>query len=169
MLLINSIVGNIFQDPFLRDKFKKLSTEKCERIKISRIELEKNRFRRNTDKGTDVGVALESDKKLHNGDVLLDEIDKFIIVEQMPEKVISINVRGDLNMIKKIMPVVGHIIGNRHRPIQIDDEGIIYFPVMAESEIETFSHLFGNLVNHMDINMQERIFEPEDSLNVHEH
>ncbi|MHB8602149.1 MAG: urease accessory protein UreE [Nitrosotalea sp.] len=169
MILINFIVGNIFQDPFLGDKFKKLSSEKCERIRISRIELEKNRFRRNTDKGTDVGISLESDEKLHNGDVLLDELDKFIVIEQMPEKVISINVRGDLNMVKKIMPVVGHIIGNRHRPIQIDEEGIIYFPVMAESEIETFSHLFGNLVNHMDINIQERIFEPEGSLNVHEH
>lgn len=170
MLTINSIIGNVFQDPLLGDKFKKLSsTEKCEKIRISRIELEKRRFRRNTDKGTDIGIVIESDRKLHNGDVLLDELDRFIIIEQMPEKVISISVKGDLNKVKKIMPVVGHIIGNRHRPIQIDDDGTIYFPVMAESEIETFSHLFGNLVNNMDIGLQERIFEPENEVNVHEH
>ncbi|MGI0094562.1 MAG: urease accessory protein UreE, partial [Nitrosotalea sp.] len=122
-----------------------------------------------TDKGTDVGIVIESDIKLHNGDVLLDELDKFVIIEQMPEKVISISVRGDLNKVKRILPVIGHIIGNRHRPIQIDDDGTIYFPVMADSEMETFSHLFGNLVNHMDINIQERIFEPESGVNVHEH
>ena len=170
MLTINSIIGNIFQDPHLRDKFKKLSsTEKCEKIRISRIELEKNRFRRKTDKGTDVGIVMELERKLHNGDVLLDELDKFVIIEQMPEKVISISVRGDLNEVKRILPVIGHIIGNRHRPIQIDDDGTIYFPVMAESEMETFSNLFGNLVNHIDINIQERIFEPENGINIHEH
>lgn len=170
MLTINSIIGNIFQDPHLGDKFKKLSsTEKCEKIRISRIELEKNRFRRKTDKGTDVGIAIESDMKLHNGDVLLDELDKFVIIEQMPEKVISISVKGDLYNAKRILPIIGHIIGNRHRPIQINDDGTIYFPIMAESEMETFSHLFGDLVNHMDINIQERIFEPENGVNVHEH
>ncbi|MGI0058397.1 MAG: urease accessory protein UreE [Nitrosotalea sp.] len=168
--MINSIIGNIFQDSHLGDKFKKLSsTEKCEKIRISRIELEKNRFRRKTDKGTDVGIAIESDMKLHNGDVLLDELDKFVIIEQMPEKVISISVRGDLYKVKRILPIIGHIIGNRHRPIQIDDDGTIYFPIMTESEMETFSHLFGDLVNHMDINTQERIFEPENGVNVHEH
>ena len=169
MITISSIAGNIFRDHLLKEKFEELrKTQNCELIKFSRTELDKTRIRRKTDKGTDIGVVIDSTKKLHNGDVLLSNPEKFIIVEQIPEKVISIKTkRPDEN--PEVLVTLGHIIGNRHRPIQIDKDGKIMFPILSESELEVFKKLFSKILDQIDIEIEELIFEPMNGMNVHEH
>ncbi len=54
MLEVNSSVGNIFLD----EGFDDLKSGNFEKLKISRIELEKRILRRKTDRGTDVGLNL---------------------------------------------------------------------------------------------------------------
>ena len=49
MIIINSILGNIF-------KGKNLEKENFEEIKISRIDLEKRILRKKTNLGTDIGI-----------------------------------------------------------------------------------------------------------------
>ena len=138
MITISSVVGNVFHDKQLKEKFEKLrKTENYELIKFSRVELDKTRIRRNTDKGTDVGVVIDSTKRLHNGDILLSNPEKFIIVEQMSEKVISIITKRP-NENPELLVTLGHIIGNRHRPIQIDKNGRIIFPILEESDLVVF-------------------------------
>lgn len=162
-------MGNVFHDKQLKEKFEKLrKTENCELIKFSRAELDKTRIRRNTDKGTDVGVVIDSTKRLHNGDILLSNPEKFIIVEQMPEKVISIKTKRP-NENPELLVTLGHIIGNRHRPIQIDKNGRIIFPILAESELEVFKKLFSKVIDQIDIKVEELIFEPRNGTDVHEH
>lgn len=162
-------MGNVFHDKQLKEKFEKLrKTENCELIKFSRVELDKTRIRRNTDKGTDVGVVIDSTKRLHNGDILLSNPEKFIIVEQMPEKVISIKTKRP-NENPELLVTLGHIIGNRHRPIQIDKNGRIIFPILAESELEVFKKLFSKVIDQIDIKVEELIFEPRNGTDVHEH
>jgi urease accessory protein len=169
VITISSVVGNVFLDKQLKEKFEKLrKTENCELIKFSRLELDKTRIRRNTDKGTDVGVVIDSTKRLHNGDVLLSDPEKFIIVEQMPEKVISIKTKRT-NENSEVLVTLGHIIGNRHRPIQIDKNGRIVFPILAESELEVFKKLFSKIIDQIDIKVEELIFEPRNGTDVHEH
>ncbi len=63
---------------------------------------------------------------------------------------------------------MSHIIGNRHRPIQIEDNKII-FPILAESELDIFKKLFSSIIDHIDMKIEERIFEPHGEMNVHEH
>ena len=64
--------------------------------------------------------------------------------------------------------MVGHIIGNRHRPISIKNE-TISFPIHDDSEIELFGKLFHDVINKIDLSMQEEIFIPHESMDVHEH
>ena len=169
MITISSVLGNVYYDKKLAEKFKKLSgTANCELIKISRSEIEKTRFRRNTDKGTDVGMVLSMVSKLHNGDVLLSDNERLIVIEQIPEKVISIKTKKTENS-EKILVTLGHIIGNRHRPIQIENDGKIIFPILSDSEIEVFKKLFSSVIDHIDIKIEERIFEPQNGMDVHEH
>ena len=169
MITISSVVGNVFHDKKLKEKFEKLrKTKNCELIKFSRIELDKTRIRRKTDKGTDVGVVIDSTKKLQNGDVLLSNQEKFIIVEQMPEKVISIKTKRP-NENQEVLVTLGHIVGNRHRPIQIKNDGRIIFPILSESELEVFKNLFSEIIDQIDIKIEELIFEPRNGMNVHEH
>ena len=157
MININSILGNIF-------KGIDLENENFEKIMISRIDLEKRILRKKTDLGTDVGINLDSGIKLQHGDVIGNEKTK-IIVEQIPEQVISVKLKeNDQN----IAILLGHIIGNRHRPIEIKEK-IIVFPIQEDSELEIFQRLFKEIINHIELKIEKAIFLPHTSADVHEH
>src|SRR5712692_2124168 len=127
MLTITSIIGNISDDKKLMTKFKQMESRKsCERLKISRLELERSRIRKKTDLGTDIGLVLDSGTRLHHGDVIVSNLKKFIIIEQLPEKVISIRIR-QLKKNPTRLVILGHIIGNRHKQIVINNN-VIYLP-----------------------------------------
>lgn len=163
MLTITSISGNIFHDR----GYESLKTGNFERLKISRSELEKSRIRRLTDKGTDVGLALSSGEILHHGDVLSNN-EKTIVIEQLPEKVISIRLRNEKTSRVDLLVLIGHIIGNRHRPISIKND-IVSFPIQADSELEVFEKLFYDIINDVELSIEEMIFNPHTGARVHDH
>ncbi|KAF6244479.1 Urease accessory protein [Nitrosopumilus sp. b2] len=161
MLEINVPIGNIFLD----EGFDNLKDGNFERLKISRIELDKKILRRKTDRGTDIGLNLNSGIKLRNGDVLVNGKNP-IVIEQLSEKVIRVRLKTSNN--KKVMILLGHIIGNRHRPISIQGEEII-FPIQADSEKEVFEKLFHSIINYIELTVEERVFSPHSGADVHEH
>ncbi|MCE2506127.1 MAG: Urease accessory protein [Nitrosopumilaceae archaeon] len=161
MLEVNVPIGNIFLD----EGFDNLKDGNFERLKISRIELDKKILRRKTDRGTDIGLNLNSGIKLRNGDVLVNGKNP-IVIEQLSEKVIRVRLKTSNN--KKVMILLGHIIGNRHRPISIQGEEII-FPIQADSEKEVFEKLFHSIINYIELTVEERIFSPHSGADVHEH
>lgn len=170
MITISSILGNIFHDKEWNEKFDQVNkTNSFETIKLSRTDLEKTRLRAKTNQGTDIGIVLNSGTKIQNGDVLVSNSDKFIIIQQNPEKVISVKKKEKIEAnFEEILILLGHIIGNRHRPIQIEDNKII-FPILAESELDIFKKLFSSIIDYIDLKIEERIFEPHGEMNVHEH
>jgi len=157
MININSILGNI-------SKKTSLESINFEKLTISRIDLEKRILRKKTDLGTDIGINLDSGIKLQHGDIIGNNETK-IIVEQIPEKVISVKLKGNN---ENIAILLGHIIGNRHRPIAIKNK-IILFPIQEDSELEIFQRLFKEIINHIELKIQEEIFLPHTSADVHEH
>ncbi|MDC3254375.1 Urease accessory protein [Nitrosopumilus sp.] len=157
MININSILGNIF-------KKSNLENNNFEKLKISRIDLEKRILRKKTDSGTDIGINLDSGIKLQNGDIIGNDEVK-IIVEQIPEKVISVRLKQNN---ENIAILLGHIIGNRHRPIAIKDK-IILFPIQEDSELEIFQRLFKEIIDHIELKIVEEVFLPHTSADVHEH
>lgn len=170
MIAISSVIGNIFEDKKLADQFEKIqNTMSCEILKFSRSELDKTRFRKQTDRGTDIGCILDSGLKLHNGDVLYSNPEKFIIIEQIPEKVISIKINKTNANSDEILVKLGHIIGNRHRPIQIDKNGQVIFPILSELELDTFKKLFSEIIGHLEMKVDDMIFEPKNRMDIHEH
>ena len=105
-------------------RFKQMeSQKKCERLKISRLEMGRSKIRKKTDLGTDVGLVLDSGTRLHHGDVLVSN-PQFIILEQLTEKVLVIKIK---KLEKKPIELValGHTIGNRHKPIRIIEDAVI--------------------------------------------
>lgn len=160
MLEVNAPVGNIFSDKVFNEQ----KSENFERLRLSRTELEKRILRRKTDRGTDVGLNLDSGVKLRHGDVIGNESVK-IIIKQQPEKIISIRLKNNNT---KTMVLLGHIIGNRHRPISFQ-KGKIEFPIQADSEKEVFEKLFHEIISHIDLKIEEQIFVPHTGADVHEH
>ena len=161
MLEVNSTIGNIFDGK----EFANLKKGNFEILLISRMDLEKRILRKKTNLGTDVGLKLEPGIKLHHGDVIKNG-DKIIIIEQLPEKVISVKIKNRNTI--DVVVLLGHIIGNRHRPISIHKEEIL-FPIQAESEKEVFIKLFQSIINHIEIRVDEQIFVSHSGANIHEH
>lgn len=159
MIEVSSILGNIFEDQKNKD------SDSFEKLKISRIELDKRILRRKTDKGTDVGLKLEQGIKLHHGDIIRNDQIK-IVIEQTPEKVISVKIVEDKNF--HVMTMIGHMIGNMHRPISIQNEEIL-FPIQADSEIETFEKIFSSIPGNIKMKIENRVFLPYLGGDIHEH
>jgi len=164
VLAVTSVAGNIFTDKRLSEKYRRAKAAGvCERMLVSRIEMERLRLRRTTDGGTDVGLVLEPGSRLYHGDVLA--VEKFIVVEQLPEKVVSISIRkDDPDKMIGLAALIGHTIGNRHRPIAID-HGTISFPIQAESEVDTFRKL---LPAGVKLKITEQVFLPAGEAHSHE-
>ncbi len=95
MLEINSPVGNIFLD----EGFDDINSGNFEKLKISRMELEKRILRRKTDRGTDVGLNLKSGIKLRHGDIIKNG-DTKIVVEQLPEKIITVRLKNKITCVR---------------------------------------------------------------------
>lgn len=165
MLSVTSAVGNIHTDRRLSEKYRRMEAAgACERLLVSRIEMERLRLRRKTDRGTDVGLVLEPGSRLYHGDVLLLTKDRLVVVEQLPEKVISISI-GKNRRATGVAALVGHAIGNRHRPIAVNGN-TISFPIQADSEVALFQKL---LPHGVKLKLEERVFQPTGEFHSHEH
>jgi urease accessory protein len=167
MITVTEIVGNIFDDKKLMAKFKQMeSQKKCERLKTSRLEMERSRIRKKTDLGTDIGLVLDSGVILRHGDVLAPG-QKFIMIEQLAEKVLVIKIK---KLEKKPIELVtiGHTIGNRHKPIRITDDSVV-FPIQSDTEVEIFEKLLSSVIDKIELKVEEQIFQPQHGMYMHEH
>ena len=165
MLIVNTILGNIYKDDQLAKKIEDSKKQgKFRRLLLSRIEMEKTRLRKKTDDGFDIGFILEPGTKLQHGDII-SESDETILIEQLPEKTLVVKFKENR---KGLFLLVGHIIGNRHRPISIRNE-TISFPIHDDSEMELFERLFHEVINEIDLSIDEQCFIPHTSMVVHEH
>lgn len=177
MLTIDHIVGNIYRDDHLGTVFKELvSKQQDETFLITRTESQRQRMRKVTSKGTDIALNFQSGSHhLKHGDVILLNDNQIIVVEIKPENVLQVEILketlADNNNNEELIQIpvqIGHTIGNLHRPIKL--EGLrIYFPIQAESEFEMFSKLFHPFHHHIKIQSKKIVFEPSESMNVHEH
>ena len=165
MLIVNTILGNMYKDNQLAKKIEDSKVQgKFRRLLLSRIEMEKTRLRKKTDDGFDIGFVLEPGTKLQHGDVI-SESDETILIEQLPEKILTVKFKENR---KDLFLLVGHIIGNRHRPISIRNE-TISFPIHDDSEMELFERLFHEVIHEIDLSIDEQCFIPHTSMDVHEH
>ena len=97
------------------------------------------------------------------------EIDShLIVVHQLPEKVIRVMIREN-EWSPNLLVQLGHIIGNRHRPLSITSDGCIMFPIHDETELELFEKLFSDIIDHLELIVEDEIFVPNKGMNVHEH
>lgn len=161
MLRVHSPIGNIFHD----EEFANMKEGTYEVLKASRVELEKRILRRRTEQGTDIGLSLNNGIKLHHGDVIRSE-EHIVVIKQLPDKVITVKMKNKEK--KDVGILLGHIIGNRHRPISIHNDEVS-FPVLADSELEVFSKLFSEIMDSIYIKIEEKIFVPHSGADVHEH
>lgn len=167
MITATSILGNVYRDAALREKFHRVQGES---VKISRLESQRVRMRKSSNKGTDIAIILPPGSRLRHGDVVLDAEGRMVVVELEPESVAVVELKDNLHKDDLVeVPVkIGHTIGNLHRPVKLEGNRI-YFPIQAEAELEMFRKLFGHMNEHLEIKSATMVFEPEEEMDVHEH
>jgi len=172
LITINSVIGNIKRDKKLQENYTALCQKGlCEKIVISRLESQRVRMRKTTDKGTDAGLSFAPGTVLRNGDVVYQTEVKMIVVELEPENVAVLTLKRDDAEEHDLFEVavrIGHAIGNLHRPIKIEGEKI-YLPIQAQTEIELLKKIFAPIHDHLSITQEKIIFETDEGLQTHEH
>ena len=171
MITVNQILGNINQNSNLRKKYEEmLKNNLCERVVITRMEAEKLRMRKSTDKKTDVAFIFEHSPNLRNDDVIFMDDNKMILLTIESESVAIITFKSYENK-DNIFPLsvkIGHRLGNLHRPIKVTKNQVI-FPLQAETELEMLKKMFSSFNQFLDIRSENMIFEPDEGSNIHEH
>ena len=172
MISITSVIGNLYRDPSLTNRYQEMSSRSLtESIRISRMEAQRIRMRKKSNKGTDIALTLPSGTKLRHGDVIMLSNDRMITIELEPENVIVVQVKDNIPEDHLIeLPVrIGHAIGNLHRPIKLEGKKI-FFPIQTDQEIEMVKKIFGSILDHLEISNAKIVFEPEEgTMDVHEH
>ncbi|MRN60720.1 MAG: hypothetical protein FIO03_01510, partial [Nitrosopumilales archaeon] len=98
MITVDSVLGNINRDKKLKERCDEMTARKvCETIKISRLESQRVRMRKLSDKGTDVALTLPPGTWLKNGDVIIITENKMVVVGIEPEDVIMIEIRDNMH------------------------------------------------------------------------
>lgn len=165
MLKVEKIIGNIFENPELAKEFESNShNENYKTVSILRYDLEKTRLKQKASDGTQIGISLDGGTKMTHGDVFYGN-DVKILIRQIPEQTISVRFAG---LEPKFLVLIGHIVGNLHRPVSLEADSIS-FPIHDEGEIDLFRMLFRDFVDKIEIIVEEKIFQPHKSMNVHEH
>ena len=171
MITVNKIIGNINQNSNLRKKYEEmLKNNLCERVVITRMESQKLRMRKSTDKKTDVAFMFEHNPNLRNNDIIFMDENKMILLALESESVAIITFKSYENK-ENIFPLsvkIGHNLGNLHRPIKVTNNQVI-FPLQAETELEMLKKMFSSFNQYLDIRTGNMIFEPDEASNIHEH
>ena len=171
MITVNKILGNINENSDLKKKYENMiKNNNCEKVVISRLESQKLRMRKNTDKKTDVIFMLEHTPHLRNGDVIFLDEEKMILLTLEPELVAIITFTSSLNTDDSfpLSVKIGHNLGNLHRPIKVTKNQVI-FPIQAETELGMLKKMFSSFNKFLDIKTDMMIFEPDEGSDIHEH
>ena len=167
MLIVNSVLGNVHHETSIKEKTEQAKLNvTLKKLFLTRSEMEKSRLQKTTEDGLELGLVFEPGKTLQTGDVLNANSDT-IMIHQLPEKVLHVRVTEENN--PTLLVQVGHIIGNRHRPISISDDGTIIFPIHNDGELDLFKELFHDIVDHLELQVSEEIFTSNKGMNSHEH
>jgi len=171
LIQINKIVGNINSDSDLYEKYQDmLKKDKVEKIRVSRLEADRIRMRKVSNKGTDLALTLVPGSHIYDGDVVLLAEERMVIAKRETENVAILTLNNDASTQRLLDTAIklGHIIGNMHRPIRVTNNKV-YFPIQCDSEIELFKKLFYNLKQNIDIKIENVIFEPDLGFDIHGH
>jgi urease accessory protein len=172
MITVNQSLGNIKKNSNLRKKYEEMfKNNLCEKVVITRMETEKLRMRKSTDKKTDVAFMFERNPNLRNDDVIFMDDKKMILLTLESEAVAIITFKSYYEDKENIFPLsvkIGHSLGNLHRPIKVTKNQVI-FPIQAETELEMLKKMFSSFSKFLDIQSDNMIFEPDEGSNIHEH
>lgn len=126
MLVVETILGNIEDDPVLERRFEARPEAEVEQVVLDERDRRRSRIRTETDAGTDIGIVVGSDQTLRSGDVLLDD-ERMVVVRFENREALVISFEGENQAIDTVVRLteLGYQVGNRHWDLAVRDEEVL--------------------------------------------
>lgn len=125
-------LGNINDNPDLAELVK---IETCLEVYLRESDRHKGRIHTHTDSGVAIGIIKSRDRSLNSGDLFKTESGDLLLVHLQEQKLMVISFSGlGINNIPAKLVHLGHILGNHHYPIMVQDDKI-YVQLVTEQEI----------------------------------
>ncbi|GGZ95422.1 urease accessory protein UreE [Ignatzschineria ureiclastica] len=137
MIIIEKVLGNIKQDSTWQDRKKE---SQVDILRLDQHEAQKSRCRKHTEKGQDLGIALDRNVLLADGDVLFyDEITHTMIIVEISLRdvlVVDLSHLGTMPVDAQIRVSfeLGHALGNQHWKAVLK-ENHVYVPLSVSKEV----------------------------------
>ncbi len=129
-------LGNIAEDSTLEQRVKiAQNTNSYLEVYLQKTELAKGRILTTTTSGKEIGIIKSRDLILRSGDVLETAIGNLLLIKLESEKLMVLSFDQPLNN-NYLMNLVslGHILGNHHYPIKID-QNKIYVRLITDAKV----------------------------------
>ena len=116
-------LGNIDRDFALA---KLVANTVCLEVSLDRSQCHKGRIHTHTDDGVAIGIIKSRDRLLQSGDVFQTESQRLLLVHLREQKLLVIDLSGlNQNIAAAKLVQMGHILGNNHYAIAIQDNKIL--------------------------------------------
>jgi urease accessory protein len=150
--IIDCVLGNMADEAWLP----KLAGATIDHLRLDQWQAQKNRFRKTTDAGTELALALDRASHLHHGDVLAwNEATKTAVVAHIDlSDVLVVKLDGLLeaaaDVIVRTCFELGHALGNQHWPAVVKGT-TVYVPLTVDRKVMASvmkTHAFEGITYH---------------------
>ncbi|ENP3038015.1 urease accessory protein UreE [Salmonella enterica] len=137
MIVIRNIFGNCKTDPSWQEK---MQNAELDYLELDQRDAQKNSCRKLTKKGLDIGISLERDIMLKDGDIILyDSTRKYAVVVKITlREVMIIDLSSELirqpDVLLKLSFELGHALGNQHWKAIIKN-GHVFVPLTVAQKV----------------------------------
>ncbi|MBD6619534.1 urease accessory protein UreE [Komarekiella sp. 'clone 1'] len=141
--LAESYLGNITENASLSERLEKAGfKEHCLEVYLSQADSRKGRIHSRATSGVDVGIVKNRDWLLREGDIFETQNGKLLLIHLQEQKVMVLSFTELINdsSLKRLrdrdinLVHLGHVLGNHHWPIIIED-GKIYVELVIDTEV----------------------------------
>ena len=135
IVLAKTYLGNISDcDELARRVAQAEADGSCLKVTVEQGDRAKGRILTQTDAGQKVGITKGRDWLLRDGDVLIGEGDRLILVSIESQTLIALTFASNANNDPAALVQLGHILGNRHWPVAAKD-GALYIEIAANAAL----------------------------------
>lgn len=126
MLVVDSVLGNVDDDPELAARVEARPTAEIEHVVLDERDRRRARLRTTTDAGTEIGI-LAPEGGLRAGDVLVDGDERLVLVNFADRDALVVDFAGVAGSTDALVTAaaLGHELGNRHRELAVRDGEIL--------------------------------------------
>ena len=125
-------LGNIDRDSELANL---VSTRNCIEISLSESDRHKGRIYVHADSGETIGIIKSRDRALQPGDLFKTDLGKLLLIQLKEREVMVLDFSSvDSNIEPTKLIYLGHVLGNHHYPITLQ-ENKIYIQLVTDKAI----------------------------------